>query len=229
MCCWMAIRRNGPSSLRRALMDAKGSEMERGGHSWGWAAIIDGELTIGKGVGKIDWHEMMDAPDVDGVAIAHTRFATQGSITAENSHPYAIRNARGETVAALAHNGTWQYAPIDEADGDKTDSWYIARELEELYRNWESVGRDPDTDFADLVEDVGAYVGETFIVLHRDGRTFTHSGRYEITQSDDGSAVWSSGGKSIPTGTVHTMESPREVSNRQLGEFDCEADADSAC
>lgn len=231
--CWMTIRRNGPSSLRRALMDAKGAELRSGGHSWGWAAIIDGDLTIGKGVGRIDWHEMMDAPDVDGVAIAHTRFATRGSITAENAHPYAITNAHGETVAALAHNGTWINAPMDEADGDHTDSWYIARELESLYRNWATVGRDPDADFAELVEDVGAYVGETFIVLHRDGRAFTHSGRYEITHGDDGTAVWSSGGEVIPTGTVYQMDSPRAISNRKLDEYagdaDADADADSAC
>lgn len=195
--CWMTVRR-GPNCIGRAVSDVRDHE-DCNGHSWGLAVAAGGEVFIGKGVGHFPDGLAETFPDAE-VALAHTRYATRGTITEPNAHPFAIRTAAGETVAALAHNGTWYAAP----DGRRCDSYYIARELEQRYR------AAPERDFRELVREVGRFTGETLTVLHRDGRAFAYSGRFEITAGGpdvggDADVVRSSGGAPIRDGQVRTV------------------------
>ena len=68
---------------------------DRGIQSWGWT---DGRDIV-KGIGRISYGlgdpKLYRTP----VAMIHTRHATQGAITADNSHPYAIKGLIG------MHNG----------------------------------------------------------------------------------------------------------------------------
>lgn len=195
--CWMSSRYAADgTAIKKAVLDVKRHEDENG-HSWGYAAITtDGELISRKGVGRAGWGVAIDAPDAV-LAIAHTRKATKGTINELNAHPFAIRDEAGETVAYMAHNGTWQDAPLDP-DLDRADSWYMARELESRFH------AEPEKPWAELILEAGAYIGETMIVIVADpdeplgGRAFVYSGRYGITEDVREGAVWSSGGWEIP-------------------------------
>lgn len=184
--CWMDIRRSD-DALGESIRAVKRHE-DANGHSWGWAAVVGGEIEIQKGVGEIP--DDVDAP-VAGAAMCHTRAATKGSVTEENAHPFAVERD-GETVAALAHNGTWYGAPDI---GDWSDSRAMAMILSSM------LGEYPDRAFGAMFHRLGDLTGETIIALHRDGTLYVHSGRFPITRS--GTVVSSSGQASeIPKGTV---------------------------
>lgn len=185
----------GEEALSQALSACSENEQNSGGHSWGFAvATADGELHTGHGLGEIP----PATPAVDGdeivAALGHTRFATKGEITLENAHPFPIEGPDGETIAALAHNGTWYGAP---SDTDRCDSYYIARHLETVIK------ADPGRDFKEAVRITGRAVGETITVLHRDGTGYVYSGRYKITEGEN--CVRSTGGKIIPDGSVRLL------------------------
>lgn len=195
--CWMSLRKSDDgSAIEHALRDVQGHEHENG-HSWGYAAIgPDGEFTTRKGVGRVPESVIAEAPAAV-LAIGHTRKATTGTINEANAHPFAIRDETGETIAYLAHNGTWREAPLDPTL-DRADSWYIAREIERR------ICAEPKRPIEEHILEAGAYCGETMLVLVRDpeakfgGRAFVYAGRYPITQSVRDGAVWSSGGSPLP-------------------------------
>jgi len=187
--CWMSIYR-GDDAAGRALEACQRNEQRSGGHSWGIAVAVDGELHRKRGVGHIPPEAFDLFPEAD-VALAHTRFATRGDVNVQNAHPFEVRDDAGEAVAMLAHNGTWRSAPRDD---ERADTYYIARLLESIYR------ADPDRRFEEIVRATGDATGETLTVLHRDGAAYTYSGRYEITEQE--SCVRSSGGTPIPEGVV---------------------------
>lgn len=188
--CWMAIYR-GPDAVREALRACSENEQHSGGHSWGFAvATDDAELHTGHGLGQLP-PAAPDENDEVVAALGHTRFATRGEITLANAHPFPVEGPAGETVAALAHNGTWWEAP----DGDRCDSYYIARLLEDLLI--------PERDFRQAVRLAGEVTGETITVLHRDGTGYVYSGRHGITEGDG--CVKSTGGTPIPDGGVATV------------------------
>lgn len=189
--CWMSIFR-GEDAAARALEACSEHEETSGGHSWGVAAPVDGRMVTAKAVGNIPVTAYELIPDAE-VALAHTRKATRGEIVTENAHPFPVRDRDGKAVAALAHNGTWYGAP----DGDRCDSYYIARLLESQYR------ADPDRPFEELVEQTGRITGETLTVIHRDGRGFCYAGRFGITEGEE--CLKSSGGTPIPEGSVRQI------------------------
>jgi len=185
--CWMDIRRSDDAlaGAIRSVREHEGSN----GHSWGWAAAVDGEIVIEKGVGELPETGYVPAAEA---ALCHTRFATKGEITPGNAHPFAVE-VEGETVAALAHNGTWYEAPDIR---DWSDSRCMARILQMSLEN--------GTHFPAAFRALGEMTGETIIALHRDGTCWVHSGRFPITR--EGDVVSSSGrAEDLATG-VHTVE-----------------------
>jgi len=182
--CWMDIRRSRDALAEsiRAVKRHEGSN----GHSWGWAAVVDGEIEIQKGIGRIP--DNVKAPVVEA-AMCHTRYATVGDINEENAHPFEV-TYDGEVVAALAHNGTWYDAP-------DVEGWSDSRAMASVL----SRALDRDVPFREAFGTLGEVTGETVIALHRDGALYVHSGRFPITRS--GAAVSSSGREcEVPTGEV---------------------------
>lgn len=183
--CWMTVRSESDALAKGIIATRRGEEIS-GGHSWGYAYVENGELNFEHGLRRLP--EDPDLPVTDN-ALVHTRFATQGNITIENAHPFRIRNGEGETVAALAHNGTWRDSPDSQRF---SDTWFMARLLE---HNVEKA----DT-FEEALEKTVDKVGETVVVLHRNKSMYVYSGRYPI--SKDGTVVQSTGFEDIRDGQL---------------------------
>lgn len=202
----MAARR-GSGAVRDAISAVRDHEQMSGGDSWGWAAVNDGDLIYDTGMGYVP-RELSVPPEAAQaeLAIAHTRAATCGEVTKQNAHPFPIEDQHGEEVAALCHNGTWREAPTTH--DSRCDSYYIARELEDRLR---------EMPFKRAVEETGDYVGETFLVIHRDGEVYAYSGRYTITTRGD--AIQSSGFGRIPTGAVRKLSEGVPRTNSQIADW----------
>jgi len=191
----MTVRRTEDGDALRAALDAvrNTGEQASGGHSWGFAVPDgDGSVEMYHGLGVTGERAEAVAEEVDAdVALGHTRWATRGGITLQNAHPFAIHDEAEQTVAALAHNGTWHEAPRDV---ERTDSYYIARLVEVFFTD--------GLDLGDAVRRAGEVTGETITVLGADGRAWAYSGRFEITATERAGVVASSGHRPVPDGEV---------------------------
>ncbi len=111
--------------------------LEYRGYDSAGIATLDGNFIIKKGVGRIGkLNDSLKFTDMEGnIGIGHTRWATHGSVTEENSHPHW--SCKAEVV--LVHNGIVEnYTKLKEflisrnhKFSSQTDSEIIAHLLEE--------------------------------------------------------------------------------------------------
>lgn len=125
----------------------------RGYDSWGVAVCSDGEVTVEKNIGKIsDVHDLPLPKSTH--AIAHTRWATTGSVTQKNAHPHfstdhsfaLAQNGIVENYQALKQNLIQKgYRFVSE-----TDTEVIVRLIEEELKQTKDLRKAVSKAFAQL-------------------------------------------------------------------------------
>jgi glutamine phosphoribosylpyrophosphate amidotransferase len=101
----------------------------RNPHGAGYAVAYKGRVSIRKGF--MTWDEFVESIDFDGLAgyscVFHFRFATRGSQSAGNCHPFPVngnlRRESARTEVAIAHNGTIKNVEITKDDYSDTMSY----------------------------------------------------------------------------------------------------------
>ena len=91
---------------------------ESNDHSWGFAAVQDGSLVVKHGVGKFDEFRHAFEPYATCQAVIHFRWATHGSRTVANCHPFLV--ARD---LAVIHNGIISIKC--SVHSDRSDTWHF--------------------------------------------------------------------------------------------------------
>lgn len=136
----------------------------RNGHSanndsWGFAALVDGQLVLRCGVGKFGEFREAFEPFADCQAIIHFRWSTHGKTDLANCHPFSVADD-----LAVIHNGIISIKC--DVDADRSDTWHF-NEL--VLRPMHS--RDPDFFLRNDVQysQELAHSGSKFVFLRADG------------------------------------------------------------
>ncbi|MCP8323495.1 MAG: glutamine--fructose-6-phosphate transaminase (isomerizing) [Candidatus Methylarchaceae archaeon HK02M2] len=132
----------GNREARHILLNGLKKLEYRGYDSWGLATIQE-NIIMKKSIGKISENQIYSSELKGKIGIAHTRWATHGGITEENTHPHTSCN--GEI--AIVHNGIIDnYEELKRLLSDEghkftsqTDSEVIAHLLEKYYKNFKNI------------------------------------------------------------------------------------------
>jgi hypothetical protein len=139
--------------------DAYAAGHNSNAHSWGFAAVVDGQLVTRCGIGTFAEFKQAFEPYADKQAIIHFRWATHGSKTEANCHPFLVSDD-----LAVIHNGIIHIEC--SVHSDRSDTWHF-NEL--VLRPMHS--RDPDfysrPDVIYTMEQ--AHGGNKFVFLRADG------------------------------------------------------------
>ena len=141
----------------------KGLErLEYRGYDSAGIAMVNGELEIKKGKGKVANLKKMlsDSPIQGNMGIGHTRWATHGAPNDINSHPHVGESGK----IALVHNGIIEnYASLKKELKNKgrtfhtdTDTEVVAQLIEEIYQDGSKVSFEKAVRLA-LKQIVGTY------------------------------------------------------------------------
>lgn len=95
----------------------------------GWAIVTGGKILMGK---SLDLGEALEGfaqarkRHPEGAALFHSRWATHGSVTVANSHPFLVG---GDYRTVVAHNGVLPAAAHPASGDDRSDTRVFADEL----------------------------------------------------------------------------------------------------
>lgn len=144
-------------------------------HSWGFAAVKDGELITRWGLGKFDEFRTDFEPFADCKAIIHFRWATHGGKILANCHPFHVA-----PDLAMIHNGI---VSIDcNVNRDRSDTWHFNElVLKPMHAQDPDFFLRPEHRYTQQL----AHRGSKFCFLRADGM-------HEIWCEDDG--VWEKDG-----------------------------------
>lgn len=101
-----------------------GSMFNDDGHGYAVVDLTEGRIITGRGARAddvIDEFSTIRARHLNGPALFHSRFATDGAVNDENTHPFAVG---GDPRTVLAHNGVMPIRP--EANDPRSDTRLVA-------------------------------------------------------------------------------------------------------
>ena len=127
--------------------------------SWGFAAVVDGKIVTACGLGKFAEFRSAFEPYADKQAIIHFRWATHGSKTEANCHPFMVADD-----LAVIHNGIISLECNVHAD--RSDTWHF-NEL--VLKPMHARDRDFYTRPEVVYTQELAHKGNKFVFLRADG------------------------------------------------------------
>ena len=157
----------GDKQASKIIIDGL-KRLEYRGYDSAGLAVVNGELKIKKGKGKVASLEKMITSSEEGtVGIGHTRWATHGEPNDVNSHPHTGQNGK----IALVHNGIIEnYNTLKKKLSDQGYSFYSETDTEVLTKLIESFLEKDSSDLKKAVQLALHQVNGTYgiAIVHSD-------------------------------------------------------------